>query len=90
MSDLVQFAGRGDKKILNQCEEFLTGLFLDLIVGISTSKVAFQLIESELWKDFLNPAAAKGLVSGEVYEGLFENLNTMDDVERLDASLGEE
>jgi MurNAc alpha-1-phosphate uridylyltransferase len=49
-----------------------------------------KVIESELWKDFLKPAAAKGLVSGEVYEGLFENLNTMDDVERLDASLGEE
>ena len=49
-----------------------------------------KVIESGLWKDFLKPAAAKGLVSGEVYEGLFENLNTMDDVERLDASLGEE
>ncbi len=49
-----------------------------------------KVVNSELWNDFLKPAAAKGLVSGEIFEGLLENLNTMDDVERLDASLGEE
>jgi hypothetical protein len=32
----------------------------------------------------------KGLVSGELYKGKFENLNTIDDIERLDASLSEE
>jgi len=49
-----------------------------------------RVTKAELWDDFLKPAAAKGLVSGELYEGPFENLNTMEDVERLDASLGEE
>ena len=49
-----------------------------------------KVTKAELWDDFLKPAAAKGLVSGELYEGAFENLNTMEDVERLDASLGEE
>ncbi len=49
-----------------------------------------KVVNSELWNDFLKPAAAKGLVSGQIFEGLLENLNTMDDVERLDASLGEE
>ena len=49
-----------------------------------------KVFKAELWDDFLKPAAAKGLVSGELYEGAFENLNTMEDVERLDASLGEE
>ena len=49
-----------------------------------------KVFKAELWDDFLKPAAAKGLVSGELYEGAFENLNTIEDVERLDASLGEE
>ena len=49
-----------------------------------------KVTKAELWDDFLKPAAAKGLVSGELYEGAFENLNTIEDVERLDASLGEE
>ena len=49
-----------------------------------------KVTKTELWDDFLKPAAAKGLVSGELYEGAFENLNTIEDVERLDASLGEE
>ena len=49
-----------------------------------------KVFRAELWDDFLKPAAAKGLVSGELYEGAFENLNTIEDVERLDASLGEE
>ena len=49
-----------------------------------------KVFKAELWDDFLKPAAAKGLVSGELYKGPFENLNTMEDVERLDASLGEE
>ena len=49
-----------------------------------------KVTKAELWDDFLKPAAAKGLVPGELYEGAFENLNTMEDVERLDASLGEE
>ena len=31
-----------------------------------------------------------GLVSGEIFEGTFENLNTLEDVERLDALLSEE
>ena len=49
-----------------------------------------KVFKAELWDDFLKPAAEKGLVSGELYEGAFENLNTIEDVERLDASLGEE
>ena len=49
-----------------------------------------KVSKAELWDDFLKSAAAKGLVSGELYEGAFENLNTIEDVERLDASLGEE
>ena len=44
----------------------------------------------DLWKDFLKPASMSGLVSGEIFEGTFENLNTLEDVERLDALLSEE
>ena len=43
-----------------------------------------------LWHDILKPASNKNLVSGEVYKGKFENLNTLEDVERLDALMGEE
>jgi hypothetical protein len=43
-----------------------------------------------LWHDILKPASKKNLVSGEVYKGKFENLNTLEDVERLDALMGEE
>lgn len=43
-----------------------------------------------LWDDILKVAASKELVSGEVYYGNYENLNTIDDIERLDGLLSEE
>ena len=46
--------------------------------------------ELGLWNDILKPASMQGLVSGELYKGKFENLNTIDDIERLDASLSAE
>ena len=46
--------------------------------------------ELGLWSEILKPASEKGLVSGELYKGKFENLNTIDDIERLDASLSAE
>ena len=45
---------------------------------------------SHLWNDFLSVAASKDLVTGEVYEGNYENLNTKEDIERLDGLLSEE
>ena len=45
---------------------------------------------SHLWNDFLSVAASKDLVTGEVYEGNYENLNTIEDIERLDGLLSEE
>ena len=45
---------------------------------------------SHLWNDFLSEAASKDLVTGEVYEGNYENLNTIEDIERLDGLLSEE
>ena len=45
---------------------------------------------SHLWTDFLSEAASKDLVTGEVYEGNYENLNTIEDIERLDGLLSEE
>ena len=45
---------------------------------------------SHLWNDFLSAAASKDLVTGEVYEGNYENLNTIEDIERLDGLLSEE
>ncbi len=53
----------------------------------------FTLIETgplELWNDILKPASLNNLVSGEIFEGKYENLNTLDDVERLDGLLSEE
>ena len=44
----------------------------------------------ELWNDILKPASLNNLVSGEIFEGRYENLNTLDDVERLDGLLSEE
>ena len=41
----------------------------------------------ELWNDILKPASLNNLVSGEIFEGKYENLNTLDDVERLDGLL---
>ena len=46
--------------------------------------------KTDLWNDFLKPASIEGLVSGEIFQGKFENLNTFEDVERLDALLSEE
>ena len=45
---------------------------------------------SHLLNDFLSVAASKDLVTGEVYEGNYENLNTIEDIERLDGLLSEE
>ena len=44
----------------------------------------------ELWKDLLMPATEADLVSGEIYHGNFKNLNTLEDVEKLDCILSEE
>ena len=49
-----------------------------------------ETIESELWNDFLKPASLQGLVSGEIYEGTLQNLNSLEEVETLDALLSEE
>ena len=46
--------------------------------------------KTDLWNDFLKPASIEGLVSGEIFQGKFENLNTLEDIERLDALLSEE
>ena len=43
-----------------------------------------------LWDDILKPASLNNFISGELYKGRFENLNTLDDVERLDGLMGEE
>ena len=44
----------------------------------------------ELWNDILKPASSNNLVSGEIFKGRYENLNTLEDVERLDGLLSEE
>ena len=84
----------GDVALLNGLIDLQSGNNKYTFSGISIlSPDLFnesKVFKAELWDDFLKPAAAKGLVSGELYEGAFENLNTIEDVERLDASLGEE
>ena len=50
----------------------------------------FKLEEKRLWQDILKPASNKNLVTGQIYEGQFENLNTLEDVERLDGLMSEE
>ena len=53
----------------------------------------FSLSETgpmELWNDILKPASSNNLVSGEIFKGRYENLNTLEDVERLDGLLSEE
>lgn len=44
----------------------------------------------ELWESVLKPACSKELVTGELYEGTILNVNTPEDLERLDALLHEE
>ena len=44
----------------------------------------------DLWKEILLPASEKGQVSGEVYGGYLVNINTIEDLEKLDAYLLEE
>ena len=44
----------------------------------------------ELWNDILKSASSNNLVSGEIFEGRYENLNTLEEVERLDGLLSEE
>ena len=44
----------------------------------------------QLWNDILKPASLNNLVSGEIFKGRYENLNTLEDVERLDGLLSEE
>jgi len=40
-----------------------------------------------LWEEVLLPASKNNLVSGELFEGLFDNLNTLEEAEKLDALL---
>ena len=40
-----------------------------------------------LWEQILLPASLKNLVSGELYNGLLNNLNTLEEAEKLDALL---
>ena len=44
----------------------------------------------DLWKEILLPASVKGQVSAEVYGGYLVNINTIEDLEKLDAYLLEE
>ena len=44
----------------------------------------------ELWKEVLLPASERGLVTGEVFNGSLVNVNSIDDLEKLDAYLAEE
>ena len=54
-----------------------------LFVGGKTGKY-------DLWKEILLPASKKGQVSAEVYGGYLVNINTIEDLEKLDAYLLEE
>ena len=54
-----------------------------LFIGAKTGKY-------DLWQKILLPASEKGQVSAEVYEGYLVNLNTIEEVEKLDAYLLEE
>lgn len=40
-----------------------------------------------LWEEILLPASIKNFVSGELYNGLLNNLNTLEEAEKLDALL---
>ncbi|MBV05980.1 MAG: mannose-1-phosphate guanylyltransferase [Gammaproteobacteria bacterium] len=40
-----------------------------------------------LWEEILLPASRNNLVSGELYNGLLDNLNTVEEAEKLDALL---
>jgi MurNAc alpha-1-phosphate uridylyltransferase len=43
-----------------------------------------------LWESVLKPACSKDFVTGELYEGTMFNVNTPEDIEKLDALLNEE
>ena len=49
-----------------------------------------ELDKSELWEEILLPASKNGLVSGEIYGGLLDNLNSLKEAEKLDALLSGE
>ena len=46
-----------------------------------------ELDKFELWEKILLPASKEGLVSGEIYGGLLDNLNSLEEAEKLDALL---
>ena len=54
-----------------------------LFIGAKTGKY-------DLWQEILLPASEKGQVSAEVYGGYLVNINTIEDLEKLDAYLLEE
>ena len=54
-----------------------------LFIGAKTGKY-------DLWQEILLPASVKGQVSAEVYGGYLVNINTIEDLEKLDAYLLEE
>ena len=43
-----------------------------------------------IWEEILLPAIEKGLVTGELYKGLLLNINTKEDLEKLDSYLADE
>ena len=52
--------------------------------------ILFQNIDKPkfgLWEEVLLPASIHNLVSGELFEGLLDNLNTLEEAEKLDALL---
>ena len=54
-----------------------------LFIGAKTGKF-------DLWQEIFLPASEKGQVSAEVYGGYLVNINTIEDLEKLDAYLLEE
>jgi MurNAc alpha-1-phosphate uridylyltransferase len=46
-----------------------------------------EIYKFELWVEILLPASINNLVSGELYDGQLDNLNTLEEAEKLDALL---
>ena len=83
--DMFLHRGKVNSKRKGKCLTFSGMALIDPKLFLNVKKSKF-----ELWEEILLPASDQQLVTGELYSGSVININSIEDIKKLDAYLREE
>ena len=83
--DMFLHNGKVNSKRNGKCLTFSGMALIDPKLFLNVKKSKF-----ELWEEILLPASDQQLVTGELYSGSVININSIEDIKKLDAYLREE